>query len=140
VQQAKNLRWISEVEATAVATDILRRWGGAIAQRDIHAISALFAPDAVFVATAPAPLIGQQQIRAYYAAAPAGLTARASLVLASAQRNGLAIVADVLFDLPDGGVLTGRLCLACGADQAITLYHLAVGDPAKARPHRGTSG
>jgi hypothetical protein len=128
------------VEATAVATDILRRWSGAIAQRDIDAISALFAPDAVFVATAPAPLIGQQQIRAYYAAAPAGLTARASLVLAFAQRNGLAIVADVLFDLADGGVLTGRLCLACGADQAITLYHLAVGDPAKAQPHRGTFG
>ena len=128
------------MEATAVATDILRRWSGAIAQRDIDAISALFAPDAVFVATAPAPLIGREQIRAYYPGAPAGLTAKAGLVLASAQRNGLAIVADVLFDLPDGGVLTGRLCLACGADQAITLYHLAVGDPAKALPHRGTSG
>lgn len=119
---------------------ILQRWSDAIARRDLDAMSALFAPDAVFVATAPAPLIGWQQIRAYYEAAPAGLTAKAGLVLASAQRDGLAIVADVHFDLPDGGVLTGRLSLACGADQAIRLYHLAVDDPARARPPRGTSG
>jgi hypothetical protein len=128
------------VEATALATEVLQRWSDAIARRDLDAISALFAPDAVFVATAPAPLIGRQQIQAYYEGAPEGLTARAKLVLAAPQTDGLAIVADVLFDLPDGGGLTGRLCLACGADQAIRLYHLAVGDPAKVLPHRGTSG
>lgn len=105
---------------------ILQRWRRAIAQRDLDAMAALFAPDAVFVATAPAPLIGQQQIRAYYAAAPVGLTARASLVLASAQSGGVAIVADVGFDLAGGEVLSGRLCLACGQDQVIRLYHLAV--------------
>jgi len=103
----------------------------AIAQRDLDAIAALFAPDAVFVATAPAPLIGQRQIRDYYAAAPEGLTVQARLVLAAAQTDGLAIVADVVFDLPGGGVLTGRLCLACRADQAIRLYHLAVTNPAR---------
>jgi ketosteroid isomerase-like protein len=119
------------VEATAIATDLLRRWSEAIARRNLDEISALFAPDAVFVATAPAPLIGRQQIRAYYEGAPAGLTARASLVLASAQSGGLAIVADVAFDLPAGRALTGRLCLACGTDQVITLYHLAVAVPAR---------
>lgn len=128
------------MEAAAIATEILRRWSDAIAKRDLDAISALFAPDAVFVATAPAPLIGREQIRAYYDVAPAGLTAKAGLVLASAQKDGLAIVADVRFDLPNGGVLTGRLCLACGADQAIRLYHLAVDDPARAQPPRGRSG
>ena len=128
------------MEAIAVATDLLRRWSDAIVRRDIDLISNLFAPDAVFVATAPAPLIGRQQIRAYYEDAPEGLTARASLVLASAQSGGLAIVADVDFDLPAGRALTGRLCLACGTDQAITLYLLAVGDPASARPPRSTSG
>ncbi len=128
------------MEATALATEILRRWSDAIVERDLDALSTLFAPDAVFVATAAAPLIGRQQIRAYYEAAPEGLTARASLVLASAQSSGLAMVADVDFDLPDGGVLTGRLCLACPADRAITLYHLALGGPAKARQHRGISG
>lgn len=105
---------------------ILQRWSNAIAQRDLDAMAALFAPDAVFVATAPAPLIGRAQIRAYYAAAPEGLTVKASLVLASAQAEGLAIVADVGFDLPGGDVLFGRLCLACGQDHAIRLYHLAV--------------
>ena len=128
------------MEATAIATDILRRWSEAIARRDLDAISGLFAPDAVFVATAPAPLIGREQIRAYYQGTPVGLAAKAGLVLASAQKDGLAIVADVRFDLPDGGVLTGRLCLACGAHQAITLYHLAVDDSARARPPRGTYG
>lgn len=128
------------MESTAVATDLLRRWSDAIVRRDLDMISTLFAPDAIFVATAPAPLVGRQQIRAYYEDAPEGLTARASLVFASAQSSGLAIVADVDFDLPAGRVLTGRLCLACGTDQAITLYHFAMGDPARARPPRGTSG
>lgn len=128
------------MDATALASQLLQRWSIAIAQRDLDAICALFAPDAVFVATAPTPLIGRPQIRAYYEGAPKGLTARAQLVLAAPQTDGLAIVADVVFHLPGGGVLTGRLCLACGADQAITLYHLAVGDPAKALPQRSTSG
>lgn len=119
------------MDATALATQILQEWSRAIARRDLDAIAALFAPDAVFVATTPAPLIGQRQIRNYYAAAPEGLTVKARLVQASAQTDGLAIVADVLFDLPGGGVLTGRLCLACRADQAITLYHLAVADFAR---------
>jgi uncharacterized protein (TIGR02246 family) len=119
------------VDATAQAAQILQRWSMAIAQRDLDAIAEFFAPDAVFMATAPAPLIGQRQIRAYYAAAPEGLTVRARLVQASAQTDGLAIVADVVFDLPGGDVLTGRLCLVCRADQAITLYHLAVADPAR---------
>lgn len=128
------------METTAIATEILKRWSDTIARRDLDAISALFAPDAVFVATAPAPLIGREQIRAYYDVTPAGLTAKAGLVLASAQKDGLAIVADVAFDLPAGRALTGRLCLACGADQAIRLYHLAVDDPARAQPPRGTYG
>lgn len=114
------------MDATATATKILQQWGKAIADRDLDAIETLFAADAVFVATAPDPLVGRQQIRAYYAAAPKGLRAEARLVLASTQRDGLAIVADVVFDLPDGIALTGRLCLACGADLAISLYHLAV--------------
>lgn len=116
----------SDLDATAVATQILHRWSTAISQRDLDATAALFAPDAVFVATAPAPLIGQAQIRAYYAAAPEGLTVKTSLVLATAQAEGLAIVADVIFDVPGGDVLSGRLCLACGQDHAIRLYHLAM--------------
>lgn len=114
------------MDATLLATQILKRWSEAIARRDLDAIAALFTPDAVFVGTAPSPLLGQQQIRAYYAAAPEGLTVKANLVLATAQTNGLAIIADVVFDLPGGGTLSGKLCVACGQDQTIALYHLAV--------------
>lgn len=114
------------MDANATAKQILHRWSAAIAERDLDAIAALFAPDAVFVATAPAPLVGQQQIRAYYAAAPEGLSAEATLVLAAPQSDGLAIVADVTFDLPDGKSLNGRLALSCAETDGIRLYHLAV--------------
>lgn len=115
--------------ATATAEKILDRWANAIAARDLDAISALFAAEAVFVATAPAPLVGQRQIRAYYAAAPEGLTAKAALVLAVGQPDGLALVADVRFDLPDGKSLQGRLSLCCEKTGRIRLYHLAVNGP-----------
>ena len=115
--------------ATATAEKILDRWASAIAARDLDAISALFAAEAVFVATVPAPLVGQRQIRAYYAAAPEGLTAKVTLVLAVAQPDGLALVADVSFDLPDGKSLQGRLALCCEKTGRIRLYHLAVNGP-----------
>jgi hypothetical protein len=114
------------VDAAALATDILRRWGDAIAQRDLDALAGLFGPDAVFVATAPAPLIGHAAIRAYYAAVPGGLTVTSSLVVALAQKEGLVILADVVFDVPEGGALPGRLSLSCGERHAIRLYHLAL--------------
>lgn len=114
------------MDANATAKQILYHWTAAIAARDPDSIAALFAPDAVFVATAPAPLVGQHQIRAYYAAAPEGLTAKATLVLAAAQSDGLAIVADVTFHLPGGKSLNGRLALCCGETDGIRLYHLAV--------------
>jgi hypothetical protein len=114
------------VDAEALAADILRRWGDAIAQRDLDALSGQFATDAVFVATAPTPLIGRAAIRAYYAAVPAGLTVVSRLVVALAQKDGLVIVADVVFDAPERGALRGRLCLSCGEGTAIRLYHLGL--------------
>ena len=110
----------------ATAEQILHCWTSAIAERDLTAISELFAKDAVFIATAPEPLVGQKQIRAYYEAAPQGLTAKAKLVLAVPQRAGLAIVANVIFDLPNGTSLGGTLSLAYCLKDGIKLYHMAI--------------
>jgi uncharacterized protein (TIGR02246 family) len=128
------------LDADAIATDLLTRWADAIAARDLDAIATLFAPDAVFVATAPTPLVGQAAIRAYYDAAPLGLSVVFDPVLAARQRDGFAIVANVTFDIPGRGTLSGRLCLACGPDQAVRLYHLATGTPEAPLPREYPEG
>jgi len=114
------------MDTPALAQDILRRWSDAIALRDLDALAGMFAPDAVFVATAPVPLVGRAAIRAYYAAAPAGLRVKANLALATGQGGGMTIVADVVFDIPGRGNLPGRLSLCCGQGPSISLYHLAL--------------
>lgn len=114
------------MDADALASRVLHRWADGIARRDPDALAGLFTPDAVFVATAPAPLTGRAAIRDYYAAVPAGLRATASLVLARQQQDGLAIAADVVFHLPEGSQRAGRLCLSCTNGPLIRLYHLAL--------------
>jgi ketosteroid isomerase-like protein len=111
----------------ALAQTILRRWGDAIAARDWDAVAQMFDDNAVFMATAPAPLQGRRAIAAYYADAPMGLTVQATLALAVRHAQGISIVADVVFDLPAKGALRGRLSLACDLVGQITLYHMALG-------------
>jgi len=118
-------RWSFEMEATDLATELLHRWAEAIAARDADAIAAMFVPDAVFLATAPTPLVGRAAVRDYYTAVPAGLTVQPRLLLATRQAGGFGFVADVAFDVPGHGELVGKLSLACDAAGQITLYHMA---------------
>ncbi len=113
------------MDTHGLATLILHHWADGIARRDLDVLAGLFTPDAVFVATAPAPLIGRAAIRDYYGAAPDGLRAYSHLTLATAQEDGFAIVADVAFHLPEARRL-GRLCLSCTGAPLIRLYHLAL--------------
>jgi ketosteroid isomerase-like protein len=114
------------MDTTAFATDLLQPWSNAIASRDAEGIAAIFDARAVFVATAPTPLVGRAAVRDYYAAAPTGLTVQARLLVATAQGGGMGIVADVTFDVPGRGPLPGKLSLACDAVGQITLYNMAL--------------
>lgn len=102
----------------------LRRWADAIAARDLDSLEQVFAENAVFIGTAPAPLLGRAAIRRYYAAAPKGLKVQARVALVAPQPEGLSIVAEAAFFVPGADTLFGRLSLACTASQQITLYHL----------------
>lgn len=113
------------MDASDLATKLLHGWADGIAARDPDAIAAMFVPDAVFLATAPTPLVGRAAVRDYYAAVPAGLTVQPRLLLATRQAGGFGFVADVAFDVPGQGELVGKLSLACDAAGQITLYHMA---------------
>lgn len=119
---------------------ILDRWSQSIARRDIDSLLTLFAPDALFVATAPTPLRGAVAIAAYYRAVPNGLTASAEVVDVARDGDGdgdrdrdgvgLVAVAKVCFEVPELGRRRGTLTLALrptgtGQDR-ITLYHAAL--------------
>ncbi len=114
------------MDARALAQTVLRRWADAIGARDLDAIAQIFAENALFIATAPAPLLGRAAIRAYYAAAPAGLSVTFDLVVCAAQANGFAFVADVSFVVPQQKTLRGRLSNSCTPHGQITLYHLSL--------------
>lgn len=113
------------MDASPLAQTVLRRWADAIAARDLDGLAQMFTDNAVFIATAPAPLLGPAAIRGYYAAAPKGLKAQARVVLVAPHADGLSIVADVAFFVPGADTLWGRLSLACNPSGQITLYHLA---------------
>jgi hypothetical protein len=114
------------LDAQSLAQTIPRHWGDAIAVRDLDGLAQLFAENAVFIATAPAPLVGHAAIRSYYAAAPAGLTVEARLLAVTPQREGFGIVADVVFHVPGRVEVSGRLGLACTSSGQIAHYHLAL--------------
>jgi len=112
------------MQASTLAQTILRNWRDAIGARDLDAIGQLFAENAIFIATAPAPLLGRAAIRAYYAAAPAGLSVTFEQLICAAQPNGFGFVADVSFVVPQQKTLRGRLSFSCTPQGLITLYHL----------------
>lgn len=114
------------MDADSLAQRVLRNWRDAIGARDLDAIEQLFAENAIFIATAPAPLLGRAAIRAYYAAAPAGLSVAFELVVCAAQPSGFGFVADVSFVVPQQGALRGRLSFSCTPQGQITLYHLSL--------------
>lgn len=112
------------MDADSLAQTVLRNWRDAIGARDLDAIEQLFAENAVFIATAPVPLLGRAAIRAYYAAAPVGLSVTFEPVICAAQPNGFAFVADVSFVVPQQTKLRGRLSFSCTPQGLITHYHL----------------
>lgn len=114
------------MDTAPLAQTVLRRWADAIAARDLDAIEQIFAEDAIFIATAPAPLLGRAAIRAYYSAAPAGLSVTFELAVSAAQANGFGVVADVSCVVPQQKTLRGRLSLSCTPQGKITLYHLSL--------------
>ncbi len=114
------------MEAESLAQTVLRGWRDAIGARDLDAIEQLFAENALFIATAPAPLLGRAAIRAYYAAAPAGLSVTFELIACAAQTSGFGFVADVSFVVPQQKTLRGRLSFSCTQQGLITLYHLSL--------------
>ncbi len=114
------------MDADRLAQTVLRGWADAIAARDLDAIERLFAENAIFIATAPAPLLGRAAIRAYYAAAPAGLSVTFEPDVCAAQANGFGFVADVSFFVPQQTTLRGRLSFSCTPQGQITLYHLSL--------------
>jgi hypothetical protein len=114
------------MDADKLAQSVLCGWRDAIGARDLEAIEQLFAENAIFIATAPAPLLGRAAIRAYYAAAPAGLSVAFELIACAAQPSGFGFVADVSFVVPQQGALRGRLSFSCTQQGLITLYHLSL--------------
>ena len=114
------------MDADSLAQSVLCGWRDAIGARDLDAIEQLFAENAIFIATAPAPLLGRAAIRAYYAAAPAGLNVTFELIAYAAQTNGVGFVADVSFVVPEEKTLLGRLSFSCTPQGQITLYHLSL--------------
>ncbi len=96
-----------------VVSGFLQGWAAAMAARDVDALAALFDHTALFTATAPEPLQGQAQIRAYYDKAPPGLRVQATLLRATHPLPGLVHgLAEVAFDAPGGVALRGRLGLS----------------------------
>jgi hypothetical protein len=110
---------------------VLYAWSRSITDGDIDALVALFAPDALFVATAPSPLRGRAAITSYYLAAPAGLRAWAELNAVARDGVRLVVVAAVAFEVPHVGRRDGTLTMAIGpaadGQDQITLYHAALG-------------
>lgn len=123
------------VDPEAIATDFLQQWQRAISNRQADQLAALFTDDALFVATAPMPLIGRTEIAAYYRAIPPGLAASAVLKVAtSAERTEVRAVAEVRFSVPEREPMHGRLTLTLmqhfsGLWQ-VALYHAAIAAPA----------
>ncbi|WP_036565069.1 nuclear transport factor 2 family protein [Nocardioides halotolerans] len=57
-------------EARAVLDDFYERWGRAHSQRDIDALVALYAPDALFFGSTPTLRVGPDGIRDYFEVLP----------------------------------------------------------------------
>lgn len=124
------------VDPDGVAGIFLDHWQAAINDRQPERIAELFAEDAVLVATAPAPLVGRAGIVEYYRAVPAGLKVSADLGIAmSASPTDVRAVAEVVFSLPNGNQLSGRLTLTFTRHQPgawqVSLYHAALQSSAK---------
>lgn len=123
-----------EVHASAgganVLKDFLHAWAAALASRDGETLAGFFDETALFSATAPEPLLGRAQIRAYYENAPAGLRVQASPLCAVQPLPGLVHgIADVLFETPQGVALRGRLGLSLllrPQGWRVSAYQLAV--------------
>ncbi|MEO8806441.1 MAG: nuclear transport factor 2 family protein [Burkholderiaceae bacterium] len=101
-------------DGTRVLTGFLHAWSAAIAARDLQTLAALFDDDALFLATAPTPLRGCAQIRAYYEQAPAGLRVQRATVLCATRPLETLVhgIAEVAFEAPGGAALQGRLGLS----------------------------
>lgn len=98
--------------ATRVVNGFLQTWAAAIVARDVDTLTGLFDSAALFTATAPEPLRGQSQIRAYYYNAPPGLRVQARALCATQPLPGLVHgIADVAFEAPGGVALCGRIGL-----------------------------
>jgi ketosteroid isomerase-like protein len=117
-----------------VVSGFLQAWSAALAARDVDALAGLFDHTALFTATAPEPLQGQAQIRAYYNKAPPALRVQATPSCATHPLPGLVHgIADVAFDAPGGVVLRGRLGLSLvlrPQGWRVSAYQLSVSTPA----------
>jgi len=97
--------------ATDRALRLTSAWRDMVNGRVLNAVPRLFAENAVFTATAPAPLVGVAAIRSYYENAPVGLSVEVDLIAATTTANALSIATAVRFMLADGKVRRGRLSL-----------------------------
>jgi uncharacterized protein (TIGR02246 family) len=114
-----------------VALQFFSQWQAAINDRQPERMAELFANDAIFVATAPAPLVGRSRIVEYYRATPVGLEVSVALKVAkSAAPTDVRAVGEVVFILPDGNYLSGRLTLTFIMESPgawrVSLYHAAL--------------
>ena len=114
-----------------VLSGFLQAWSQALAAPDVDALAGLFDAGALFTATAPEPLHGQAQIRAYYNNVPPGLRVQATPLCATHPLPGLVHgIADVAFGAPGGVALRGRLGLSLvlrPQGWRVSAYQLSVG-------------
>lgn len=126
---------------TQVLENFLQAWTHAIARRDAQAIAALFDEHVLFTATAPEPLQGRSQVRAYYETAPAGLLAHVWNARAVMPRPDLVHgVTEVRFEAAGGIALQGRLGLSLvlrAQGWLVSAYQLSIQAAPAARARAG---